>query len=69
MLIVGRDDAPVIEMNRSALVQLASPTKHLEIVPGATHLFEERGALDHVADLASDRLDRYIVRPANDGAV
>ncbi|MEA2528885.1 MAG: putative phosphoribosyl transferase, partial [Thermomicrobiales bacterium] len=51
LLIVGGDDAPVIQMNRAAFDELRT-TKALEIVPGATHLFEEPGALEHVARLA-----------------
>jgi putative phosphoribosyl transferase len=53
LLIVGGDDLPVIDMNREAQRQLRASNK-LEIVPGATHLFEEPGALDHVAALAGD---------------
>lgn len=48
LLIVGGDDAPVIEMNRAAYRLLSCP-KHLVIVPGATHLFEEPGTLEQVA--------------------
>ena len=53
LLIVGGNDLPVIEMNRTALAQLRAE-KRLEIVPGATHLFEEPGALEEVARLARD---------------
>jgi len=52
LLIVGGADHQVIELNRQAYDQL-SCERHLEIVPGATHLFEEPGALDEVARLAS----------------
>ena len=52
LLIVGGSDRPVIEMNQSALAQLRTE-KQLEIVPRATHLFEEPGALLEVARLAS----------------
>jgi putative phosphoribosyl transferase len=52
LLIVGGDDAPVIGMNREALEQLRAQ-KRLEILPGATHLFEEPGALEGVARLAA----------------
>ena len=52
LLIVGGRDEAVIEMNRDAARQL--PAEHrIEIVPGATHLFEEPGALEAVADLAT----------------
>jgi putative phosphoribosyl transferase len=53
LLIVGGNDAPVIEMNREAIGQM-NVEKELEIVPGATHLFEEPGALEEVARLAAD---------------
>lgn len=51
MLIVGGDDEPVIEMNRAAYRLLSCP-KRLVIVPGATHLFEEPGTLEEVAEHA-----------------
>lgn len=53
LLIVGGDDAPVIEMNEEAMKKMDC-TKKLEIVPGATHLFEEEGTLEKVADLAAN---------------
>ncbi len=53
LLIVGGNDFPVIDMNREALARLKGE-KQLVIVPGATHLFEEPGALEKVATLASD---------------
>lgn len=53
LLIVGGRDAPVIEMNREAAGELGDLAK-LEIVEGATHLFEEPGALERVAELAGD---------------
>ncbi len=53
LLIVGGNDAPVIRMNREAMGRL-SAEKRLDIVPGATHLFEEPGALEEVARLAAD---------------
>ncbi|MBI3568505.1 MAG: dienelactone hydrolase family protein [Gemmatimonadetes bacterium] len=59
LLIVGGDDVEVLELNRRALAKLRS-TKSLEIVPGASHLFEERGALVRVAALAVDWFDRYL---------
>jgi putative phosphoribosyl transferase len=51
LLIVGGDDEPVIEMNRAAYRLLACP-KRLFIVPGASHLFEEPGTLEEVAEQA-----------------
>ena len=53
LLIVGGDDHPVIGLNEEAAERLAGPSR-LVLVPGATHLFEEPGALDKVAELARD---------------
>ena len=53
LLIVGGEDDVVIELNEKARAQMRCEVK-IEIVPGATHLFEEPGALERVADLASD---------------
>jgi len=61
LLIVGGDDEPVIEMNRDAMLRMRAPV-HLEIVPGATHLFEERGALEQVARLAVDWCRRHVAQ-------
>lgn len=52
LLIVGGDDGPVVGMNRDAAARLRCE-RRLEIVPGATHLFEEPGALETVARLAA----------------
>lgn len=60
LLIVGGDDIDVIELNRQALAALTCEKK-LEIVPGATHLFEEPGALETVAQLAAAWFGRYLV--------
>jgi dienelactone hydrolase len=60
LLIVGGDDVPVIGMNQSALGRLSAKTKKLEIVPGATHLFEEPGTLDRVCDLALDWFETHL---------
>jgi dienelactone hydrolase len=51
LLIVGGADEPVIQLNEEARSRMTA-TVRLEIVPGATHLFEEPGALDHVSRLA-----------------
>ena len=53
LLIVGGNDAPVIEMNREAMGRMRGVDVRMEIVPGATHLFEEPGTLEEVARLAS----------------
>jgi dienelactone hydrolase len=65
LLIVGGNDLLVIELNRAALVQLRSE-KRLVIVPGATHLFEEPGALDEVARLAREWFERYLAWEEHD---
>ncbi len=59
LLIVGGDDDVVIGLNRLALDKL-SCEKRLEIVPGATHLFEEPGTLERVAALAVDWFLRHL---------
>ena len=61
LLIVGGRDEPVIAMNENALARLRCE-KRLEIVPGATHLFEEPGTLEHVASRAADWLGRHLTR-------
>ncbi|HEY4836859.1 MAG TPA: dienelactone hydrolase family protein, partial [Bradyrhizobium sp.] len=59
LLIVGEHDDQVVQLNRQALTQLRCE-KRLVIVPGATHLFEEPGALDEVARLARDWFQRHL---------
>jgi dienelactone hydrolase len=59
LLIVGGRDEVVIDLNRLAFERLKEP-KAMEIVPGATHLFEEPGALDHVSRLATEWFQRYL---------
>jgi putative phosphoribosyl transferase len=59
LLIVGGSDEPVIAMNEEAFEQLTGE-KRLEIIPGATHLFEEPGALERVAALARAWFLRYL---------
>jgi putative phosphoribosyl transferase len=59
LLIVGGFDPPVIEMNRDAMKQMRGEVK-LEIVPGATHLFEEPGTLERVAELAGAWFTRHL---------
>src|SRR5882672_7060627 len=60
LLIVGGNDFQVIELNRAAFAQLRCE-KQLVIVPGATHLFEEPGALDEVARLAREWFERHLI--------
>ncbi len=59
LLIVGGNDTQVIQMNRHAARYL-EVDKKLEIVPGATHLFEELGALERVSELARDWFTKYL---------
>ncbi|MBM4184132.1 MAG: hypothetical protein FJ207_07865 [Gemmatimonadetes bacterium] len=59
LLIVGGLDHEVIALNEDALARLRTP-KQLAIVPGATHLFEEPGALEQVAELAEDWFRRHL---------
>ena len=61
LLIVGGNDFQVIEMNQWALERLNVKDKKLEIVPGATHLFEESGTLEEVAYLAREWFKRYLL--------
>ena len=60
VLIVGERDADVLQLNRAARRALSSAETALEIVPGATHLFEEPGALARVCELAAGWFDRYL---------
>jgi dienelactone hydrolase len=59
LLIVGGNDDIVIELNEMARDQMHCEVK-LEIIPGATHLFEEPGALEKVARLASDWFVKHL---------
>lgn len=59
LLIVGGSDDVVIELNKEAYAGLAC-IKKMEIVPGATHLFEEPGTLEKVAELAADWFEKYL---------
>jgi putative phosphoribosyl transferase len=63
LLIVGGNDEPVIELNRVAMRRMRAPVR-LEIVPGATHLFEEPGALERVAQLAAEWCQRHLAATA-----
>jgi dienelactone hydrolase len=59
LLIVGSLDVPVIAMNREAFAQL-NCEKRMEIVPGASHLFEEPGTLEDVARLATNWFTEHL---------
>ena len=65
LLIVGGADAGVIDLNRDAFAQLRCPAT-LEVIPGATHLFEEPGALERVARLARRWFLHHLTREAQD---
>jgi dienelactone hydrolase len=60
LLIVGGNDLEVIDLNEQAMLYMRCPKK-LQIVPGASHLFEERGTLETVAKLARDWFGRYLI--------
>lgn len=63
LLIVGGEDHEVIELNQQAMTQLRT-TSQLRIVGGASHLFEEPGALEMVAELAQNWFIEYLTEPA-----
>jgi dienelactone hydrolase len=58
LLIVGGEDTAVIEMNQQAYAQMRC-AKETRIIPGATHLFQEPGALEKVAEMAGEWFGRY----------
>jgi dienelactone hydrolase len=62
LLVVGGADRQVLDLNRQAVGALRCE-KQLSIVPAATHLFEEPGALEEVAELAAAWFGRHLVRP------
>jgi putative phosphoribosyl transferase len=59
LLIVGGDDYPVIQMNQAAMAQMQAPVQ-LEIIPGASHLFEEPGTMHQAALLARDFFQKHL---------
>lgn len=61
LLIVGQRDPVVVGLNQLALERLPGE-KHLEVVPCASHLFEEPGTLERVANLSGDWFDRHLSR-------
>lgn len=60
LLIVGGEDIEVLALNQTALDRLHTE-KRLEVIPGATHLFEEPGALDAVAELAGSWFQTHLI--------
>jgi len=65
LLIVGGRDLAVLDLNRAAMARMRTEVR-LEIVPGATHLFEEPGTLEVVARLARDWFLRYLLKRGKD---
>jgi hypothetical protein len=63
LLVVGGRDATVVRLNQEAMMRMHAEVR-LEIVPAATHLFEEAGALERVADLAGEWFDVHLRRTA-----
>jgi putative phosphoribosyl transferase len=61
LFVVGGHDEPVIELNQQALLKLGSEDKKLLIIPDATHLFPEHGALEAVAKAAGEWFTRYLI--------
>lgn len=61
LLIVGGDDPEVLELNKQAYQSIRAP-KELAIIPGATHLFEEEGALESVAQKATEWFTRFLIQ-------
>ena len=64
LLIVGGRDSVVIDLNKQAMRQMVAPVQ-LEIVSGATHLFEESGTLEQVAELARNWFVTYLGLQSN----
>ncbi|CAG8602280.1 dienelactone hydrolase [Gigaspora rosea] len=60
LFIVGENDPGVLNLNESALKDLGSQTKQLEILPKASHLFEEPGCIEKVADLAAQWIEQHL---------
>jgi dienelactone hydrolase len=60
LLIAGEHDAPVIAVNEEALAEMVCDAK-LEVIRGASHMFDEPGALQHVAELSREWFDRHLV--------
>ncbi len=68
LLIVGSEDTQVLDLNQHAATALRAVCR-LHVVPGATHLFEEPGALEEVADAAAEWFGTYLTAAASDEEV
>lgn len=66
LLIVGEDDSPIVEQHRRLQPQLTAQNR-LDVVPGATHLFEEAGAIEQVAEAAGSWFVRHLAKRVGDG--
>ena len=66
LLVVGGADPQVLELNRQAAARLGAP-HDVVVIPGATHLFPEAGALEQVIDRSVDWLDRWLPAPRGSG--
>lgn len=64
LLVVGGADHQVLDLNRQAMAAMTGAEVRLEVVPGATHLFEEPGALERVAELAAGWFRRHLTGAA-----
>ncbi|MGE5407686.1 MAG: dienelactone hydrolase family protein [Syntrophothermus sp.] len=67
LLIVGGADRTVLALNEAAALRLSCP-RHIAVVPGATHLFEEPGALERVVELAGDWFAQHLPARSRSGA-
>jgi dienelactone hydrolase len=63
LLLVGGNDLSVLELNQTAMAELGG-RKRLQIIPGATHLFEEPGALEQVSRFARSWFECYLAQPS-----
>ena len=59
LLIIGGEDYPITAMNEDAFAQIAAHDKQLEVIPGASHKFQEPGMLEEAARLANQWFNRY----------
>ena len=60
---MGGDDTGVLELNQDAWRALGAPRKDLQVIPGASHLFEEPGALEEVGRLATEWFEQSLAAP------